>query len=73
MRDEIAEMEMQNQGKGNAIFTLVLAIPLLGCVLAIYFRDMTWLVLLAPLFVLMEGAFVLIPLAWIIVAWILGK
>lgn len=58
--------------QGNAIFAACLAIPFLGCVLAVYFHDMTWLVLLAPLGVFMEGAFVLVPLAWLIVSFITG-
>lgn len=58
---------------GNAMFVACLAIPLLGCVLAVYYKDMSWLVLLAPLIVFMEGFFVLAPIAWFIVAWLIGK
>ena len=61
------------QWTGGAIFGACLAIPLLGCALAIHFDNMNWLVLLAPLIVFMEGAFLLIPLAWVVVAIILDK
>lgn len=51
---------------GGAIFAACLGIPLLGCALAVYFKEPSWLVLLAPLFVFMEGALVLIPLAYFV-------
>ncbi len=61
-----------DQWKGNAILAACIAIPLLGCVLAVYFRDTNWLMLLAPLIVFMEGAFILIPLALFIVSYLIG-
>lgn len=57
---------------GNAILVACLVIPLLGCVLAVYFKDMNWLVLLAPLIVFMEGAFVLGGIAWFVVAYLIA-
>ena len=41
--------------------------------LAVYFKDMTWLLLLAPLIVFMEGFFILAPIAWVVVAYLIGK
>lgn len=59
--------------QGNALFAASLAIPLLGCVLAVYFKDEGWLVLLAPLVVFMEGAFLLGGIAFFVVEWLIGK
>lgn len=57
---------------GNAFWIACLAIPLLGCVLAVYFKDMNWLVLLAPLGVFMEGGLALGLLAWFVVVCVIG-
>lgn len=45
---------------GNTIFFWILAIPALGFTLAITLNSMWWLVLLLPLFALMEGGIFLI-------------
>lgn len=58
---------------GNAILAACLIIPFIGCVLAVYFKDMNWLVLLAPLIVFMEGAFVLGGIAWFVVAYLIAN
>lgn len=58
---------------GLSLFTAILVIPLIGCGLAIYFNDMRWLVLLALWIVFMEAAFVMIPVAALIVSWWLGR
>jgi fatty acid desaturase len=58
---------------GNALVAYILAIPLLGCVAAVHFDHMGWLALLALWFVFMEGAFVMIPLAYLVVAYLLGR
>ena len=55
------------------MFAACIAVPLLGCVLAVYTKNMEWLVLLAPLIVFMEGAFLLGGLSWFIVAYLVGK
>jgi hypothetical protein len=52
--------------QGGVIFAACLLIPLLGCALAVYFKEPGWMVLIVPLIVFMEGAFVLMPLAWIV-------
>lgn len=49
--------------RGNLIFLVALAIPILGFILAITLNNLWWLILLAPLFVFMEGGLFLIALA----------
>lgn len=58
---------------GNALCVYLLIIPLVGCVMAVQFDHMGWLVLLALWVVFMEGAFVMIPLAYLVVAYLLGR
>lgn len=57
---------------GNMIFFWILAIPALGFTLAITLNSMWWLILLFPLFALMEGGIFLIALAAFIAATIIG-
>lgn len=52
--------------QGNLIFAALMIVPLIGCALAAYFKEPGWLVLLAPLIVLMEGAFIVGPLLWFV-------
>lgn len=63
----------QNRLSYAVIFAGVFGVPLLGCVLAVQTKNLTWLWMLAPLIVFMEGAFVLVPLVWFIVAYLAGK
>lgn len=53
--------------QGTLIFAVAMIIPLIGCVMAVYTLNTGWLVLLAPLIVLMEGAFFVGPVAWFVV------
>lgn len=57
---------------GLVLFCMCFIVPLIGCVLAVVFQSIWWLVLLAPLIVFMEGGLFLIGLAVIIVSWIIG-
>lgn len=52
--------------RGGVIFAACLLIPLLGCALAVYFKEPMWIWLIVPLIVFMEGAFLLMPLAWLV-------
>ncbi len=70
--DPPKSLRVKPDWRGNAILAACIAIPILGCCLAVYFKDMSWLVLLAPLFVFMEGAFVLIAIALLIVSYLVG-
>lgn len=56
---------------GNVIFFWILAIPALGFTLAITLNSMWWLVLLFPLFALMEGGTFLIIVIVFITAGII--
>lgn len=66
-------MSTLDRWQGNAICVALMIAPLIGCVLAIQFDHMGWLVLLALWIVFMEGAFVLIPAAYLFVSWWLGR
>lgn len=52
-------LELLNKNAGGLILSVLVAIPLLGCVLAVYTRD--------TLIIWMEGFFVLAPLMWFVV------
>lgn len=57
---------------GGQITAGCFLVPLLGCLLAIAFGNLAWLILLFPLMVFMEGGIALIVLAVVIVSWIVG-
>lgn len=59
--------EIVDSWKGLVVFAACLLIPLFGCGMAVYTLNSEWLVLLAPLIVFMEGAFLLGPLAFFVV------
>lgn len=50
---------------------VTLAVPLLGCWLAVATQDERWLWLLAPLIVFMEAGLGMIAIAWLIVLFLL--
>lgn len=56
----------------NAVMLLSLAIPLLGCTLAVIHNNPAWLVLLAPLIIWMEGGVFLIFAALFVTSLIAG-
>lgn len=58
---------------GTAIFTACLLIPLIGCILAVTFQSILWLILLIPLMVFMEGGIFLIALAIVVVGFLVGN
>lgn len=55
-----------------AFLAACVAIPLLGCVIAVRSGNVNWLWMLAPLFIFMEGGIALILVAFVVVAWIIG-
>lgn len=59
-----------SKGLGNIILAAYIVVPVLGCVLAVYFKSMAFLVLLTPLIIFMEGAFILGPVCFMIVDYL---
>lgn len=63
---------MMAEQSGQVLFFMCLAVPLIGCILAVAFNAIWWLILLVPLMIFMEGGIFLIGLAVIIVSCIIG-
>lgn len=54
---------------GITFIAVIGGIPLLGCVLAVVYQSMWWLVLLLPLFALHEAGLFLAVVAFLVVAY----